>query len=809
MLGMGRGLRVRLAATMTAVTIAALIALSVAYTLEFRSTAASLRETSDAAVKDALMAAAGQRARSSAEALAAMSAHSLARGDFQPIADMADAAVGDQGTGRVTIFGADGHIIHDRSGTGGSGESDSGSREPPRNVAMQAIADKAPTVEAGERFVLAAAPVMADGQALGAVLIQQSLENARQDVAAVAATLADVSGSASRRLLINGVLVTLALSLASAVAGLFAANGLARPLSAMTAVMSRLAGGDEAAAIPGLDRHDEIGEMARSLTAIRDSGVRAARVRTALDNASSLVLMTDRDGLIVYANKATRAYFSEIGPEVRDILPRLPAAELNGAPGGSLFPDPEAWQDRLKNLEEPTEKRIRIGARTAFVTFNPVLGTGNSRLGTVIEWRDATRQIKAEADKAERLMKERARDQAAREAEQTFQEELAVFVQAAAAGDLSQRLKVEGRAGLMLQLAEGMNQLVSSVKAALDEIVVVNAALAAGDLTARVNGDYGGEFKRLKDDTNVATIKTAEVVDQLLEGTSAIKSATEQLAIGAKDLSARTEEQVASLEEMAASIRQMSVTVKQNAENAQKAQELASTARDVAENGGDVAHRAVAAVERIDDSAAKISEIVSVIDEIAFQTNLLALNAAVEAARAGDAGRGFSVVAEEVRALAQRSSQASKEIKTLITGSTAHVKHGVELVGKAGVALAQIVTSVKRVSEFVSEIAAASQEQAEGVRQVDDTVTQLEGVTQKNASLVEESTASLNAVDQQVDEILKVTSFFRVGEDGARRLRSRLAQQVDNGQADLPLAPIEGKDRAGPARWTAGRWKGF
>jgi methyl-accepting chemotaxis protein len=222
---------------------------------------------------------------------------------------------------------------------------------------------------------------------------------------------------------------------------------------------------------------------------------------------------------------------------------------------------------------------------------------------------------------------------------------------------------------------------------------------------------------------------------------------------------------------MAAAIRQMSATVRQNADNAQTANQLMVQARQAAESGGQVAVSAVEAVAKIQESSSRIADIVGLIEEIAFQTNLLALNAAVEAARAGDAGRGFAVVAAEVRALAGRAGQASKEIKSLITSSGSHVTRGVDLVNKAGQSLNDIVSSVKRVAEIVSEIAAASREQSDGVQQVDLSVNEMETVTQKNAALVEESTASLNAVDQQIESLLEVVSFFSTGEEAAARRR--------------------------------------
>jgi methyl-accepting chemotaxis protein len=293
-------------------------------------------------------------------------------------------------------------------------------------------------------------------------------------------------------------------------------------------------------------------------------------------------------------------------------------------------------------------------------------------------------------------------------------------------------------------------------------------------------------------------VEWADVTDQLkveaeiVEGVTSIKAATVQLTAGSQDLSARTEEQVASLEEMAASIRELSVTVKQNADNAQQANQLALAARGAAEGGGEVATSAVSAMGEIEQSSQRIAEIVGLIDEIAFQTNLLALNAAVEAARAGDAGRGFAVVAAEVRSLAQRSSQASKEIKGLISTSNGHVKRGVELVSRAGSSLGEIVTSVKKVADIVSEIAAASQEQSAGVQEVDDSVTAMEGVTQKNAALVEESTASVNSVDRQMEQLSRAVKYLRTGGEGkehARGLQDDLTQRLGGEAGKAPPAP--------------------
>ncbi|MFM9844483.1 MAG: methyl-accepting chemotaxis protein [Dongiaceae bacterium] len=290
---------------------------------------------------------------------------------------------------------------------------------------------------------------------------------------------------------------------------------------------------------------------------------------------------------------------------------------------------------------------------------------------------------------------------------------------------------VRDHAGRIVQYI-GTLQDVTDIKSTEDELQRANA--------------------QLKETSN----QLAHVVDQAIDSVAAIKRSTARLGNGAADLSARTEEQVANLAEMAAAVRQLSVTVRHNADNAQQANQLALAARSAAESGGTVSTAAVQAMGNIETSSGRIAEIVGLIEEIAFQTNLLALNAAVEAARAGDAGRGFAVVAAEVRTLAQRTAQASKEIKSLIGESARQVRHGVDLVAKAGGALGDIVGSVKRVADIVAEIASASREQSGGVQQVDDSVSQMESVTQKNAALVEQTTAALGAVDRQMEELLTV-----------------------------------------------------
>jgi methyl-accepting chemotaxis protein len=288
--------------------------------------------------------------------------------------------------------------------------------------------------------------------------------------------------------------------------------------------------------------------------------------------------------------------------------------------------------------------------------------------------------------------------------------------------------------------------------------------LSEGDLTFRLPDDFPEAYTQIRDDFNSAISGLHETIRAIAEATREVSNAAAEISTSTTDLSQRTEEQAASLEETSASMEEISVTVKRNAENAQHANTLTKGTWDVAERGGKVVSEAVSAMARIEDSSSKISDIISVIDEIARQTNLLALNAAVEAARAGEAGRGFAVVASEVRSLAQRSSQAAKDIKDLIVNSSGQVRDGVDLVNRAGTALNEIVGSIRQVADIVSEIANASSEQASGLDQVTKALHQMDEATQQNSALVEENAATAKTLEDQQGSMSERVNLFRIGE---------------------------------------------
>ena len=373
-------------------------------------------------------------------------------------------------------------------------------------------------------------------------------------------------------------------------------------------------------------------------------------------------------------------------------------------------------------------------------------------------------------DKLRMEAEQRAADEAQRQAEAeearrqvTIVEEVAEVARAAGQGNLDRRIDLTGKDGFLLNLCEGVNTLVALTEVALKDVAGVLAAVAEGDLTKRITNPYGGLFDQLKGDVNKTAEKLFEIVTNINSSAGQINGAAGEVSAGSADLSQRSEQQASALEETAASMEELASTVRQNAANAQQANQLAAGAREVAAGGGQVVADAVDAMGRIEASSQKIGDIVGMIDEIAFQTNLLALNAAVEAARAGDAGKGFAVVAQEVRNLAQRSAQASKEIKGLIGESTGQVKTGADLVKGAGKTLEEILGSVKRVADIVAEIAAASTEQASGIDQVNAAVSQMDEMTQQNAALVEESAAAAHALEDQAAELTRLMAFFNVG----------------------------------------------
>nr|MBO2514172.1 hypothetical protein [Gammaproteobacteria bacterium] len=461
------------------------------------------------------------------------------------------------------------------------------------------------------------------------------------------------------------------------------------------------------------------------------------RIRDALEAVSGAVMIADSGLKIIHINPAARRLFAEHEEAFRGDLPEFSAETVVGQDLMIFHRNQERIREILENLTESRTTTFKIGGRTIHLITSPIFNDEGERLGYVVEWEDRTAQVAAERDVED-------------------------LVAAAAEGDFSRRMDVSKATGFFRVLGESVNKLMDVTDRNLKEVVRVLDCLARGDLTERVEGDFRGAFAQLQQSTNSSIEQLEQLIGHVRAASDAIAGASTEIAAGNTNLSQRTEEQAASLEETASSMEEMTTTVKQNADNARQANQLAQGARDVANKGGEKVREVVSSMNAITESARKIENIISVIDGIAFQTNILALNAAVEAARAGEQGRGFAVVAGEVRTLAQRSAEAAKEIKALITDSVRNVENGSALVEEAGRTMEEIVNAIKRVTDIMSEISAASVEQSQGIEQVNATIAQLDEMTQQNAALVEQATAAASSMEEQARMLMHAVSVFRL-----------------------------------------------
>ena len=347
--------------------------------------------------------------------------------------------------------------------------------------------------------------------------------------------------------------------------------------------------------------------------------------------------------------------------------------------------------------------------------------------------------------------------------------------------------------------------LIRGINRSLGHAVEVSNAVAQGDLTKAIHVDGKDEIAQLLRAMSDMKENLVRVVSEVRDGVDSVSTASAQIAAGNQDLSSRTEQQASNLQQTAASMEQLTSTVKQSADNARQANQLANAASESAARGGQVVGEVVTTMNAITEASKRIAEIINVIDGIAFQTNILALNAAVEAARAGEQGRGFAVVAGEVRNLAQRSAQAAREIKAMITDSVQKVEAGSRLVSDAGATMNEIVTQVKRVTDLIGEITSAAVEQSSGISQVNEAVTQMDQVTQQNAALVEESAAAAASLKEQADRLARAVAVFRLSHVEAQRAIARAQAGTIAGGTVKPAAVRTGsKAPAKPAAVRSG-----
>ncbi len=454
-----------------------------------------------------------------------------------------------------------------------------------------------------------------------------------------------------------------------------------------------------------------------------------------------------------------------ISRELRDMLLWHDAGKIAAAMGTvskSRFGVAKTLEEMSVTLESDEDKKLMAGIQDARKPF--------------VDSSERFMALVKEGKKAEALT---LLDERMRPAQEAYLKAIDAFSKAQAE-DISLDVKeggahyasalwiMFGLLGGMVATGIGLGWWIArSITQPMDEAVKVAERVAAGDLGSTIRVTTRDETGRLLSALEAMNQNLVRIVGTVRASSDSIATGSAQIASGNADLSQRTEEQASALEQTAASMEQLSSTVKQNADNASQANQLAMGASTVALRGGEMVGQVVDTMKGINDSSKKIAEIINVIDGIAFQTNILALNAAVEAARAGEQGRGFAVVASEVRTLAQRSAEAAKEIKGLITTSVERVEQGTTLVDQTGATMQEIVTAIRRVTDIMGEINSASTEQSAGVSQVGEAVSQMDQVTQQNAALVEESAAAAESLKQQARQLVDAVAVFKLGRAAA------------------------------------------
>lgn len=597
-------------------------------------------------------------------------------------------------------------------------------------------------------------------------------------------------------------------------AAVFFRQGLSTPLRRIAETAAALAAGDCTAPVAGTARRDEIGRIARATQAVQEHVSQVTRdtresmmPAAGFSAASTALMMIDAEGVVTHANPALRSIWAGDDPTqqaITDIWPDL--AEIVG------------W---LEAPEAPLSSEIRLEGALYALCATAVRDAAGMVLGAVIEITDVTQsrlnaavlaaldanQVRADFDAEGKFLSAneglwsmagtstaelsgRSMDTMLACGDPDWRMALsrgkAVFGIFEVVGASGQQGKVDG--GLVpvldsrgevtriillgkditqtdraLQNAEAeRHELEAQQQLVVDTIRQSLKQLSNGDLTVRIETQFSENHKSLRMDFNDAMEKLERALGEVSTNANAITGEAGDISSAADDLSKRTEHQAATLEETAAALAQITASVSSAAQGAQNANTVVTEARQYAEQSGDVVREAVAAMGEIEASSDQISRIIGVIDDIAFQTNLLALNAGVEAARAGDAGRGFAVVASEVRALAQRSSEAAREINGLISASGSHVKRGVELVGNAGDALERIVDSVGGIAAHVGDIAASAKEQATGLDEINSAMSQLDQVTQQNAAMFEETTAASHALSREAEALRATMGRFSI-----------------------------------------------
>ena len=585
--------------------------------------------------------------------------------------------------------------------------------------------------------------------------------------------------------------------------------------------------------------------FARDVTETARQALRGHRASEALDTITAAVMMVDRDFVVTGVNRATQVLLERHQDSFRKLWPSFDPARIVGMNIDTFHKNPAHQRRMLANESMlPHRTDISVGDVKFALTVSASHDEAGTYDGNILEWMDVT-ELRTQQGQLTAMDRSQAviqfgTDGAILHANGNFLKTLgytleeirgqhhAIFVDPAQRGTAEYKAfwdklgRGEFDAGVYKRIAKDGSEVwiqasynpvldqngrpfrvvkyatdvtaqvvaAEALKRAVLETQAIVSAARSQDLSKRIDlAGKSGEIGELCGGVNGMLDTMSGVLATLSESCGTISVAAREIAMGNTDLSQRTEEQASSLEETSASLEELTSTVRQNADNAQQANKLAASASEIAVRGGTVVSEVVRTMDGITQSSRKISDIIGVIDEIAFQTNILALNAAVEAARAGEQGRGFAVVAAEVRSLAQRSANAAKEIKALISDSVEKVDAGSKLVASAGQTMDEIVGSVKRVTDIMAEISAASQEQSGGLEQVNTAVSQMDKITQQNAALVEEAAAAAKSMEEQTDALLQMVGGFVLAE----------GQAVATAPAPRQPSPAAPKPAARPA----------
>jgi len=533
-----------------------------------------------------------------------------------------------------------------------------------------------------------------------------------------------------------GVLVAMGIALSFV-------RSIRNPIADLIKTMRRFQKNDFSEPVPHLNLANEIGEIARALDRGKHEAEASALTIAAMNQSPTMLMITDPNENITFLSASLVEMLMRMEPVFRAVKGDFAVEKMVGQHLDYYRTNPNLSRKLLVDNGDIRKVRYDIGDETILVDMAYIRADDGSTIGHTLVWRNVTAELLGQA-------------------------EVAAVVGAAQNGDFSARLPLDNKDGFVREIAVGLNNVSALVEKATTEFAEVMDAVAGADLTHTVQGDYRGVLGALKSSINGTVQRLAETVQTIQLTSADVGLAAREINMGADDLSKRTEEQASSLEETAATTEELAASVKASAQASRNAAAIADEAMKAAQIGGTIAGQAVDAMARIEGASTKISDIIRVIDDIAFQTNLLALNAAVEAARAGDDGKGFAVVASEVRTLAQRSSEAAKDISALISSSNTEVGEGVKLVRQAGEQLSQILTASKKVAATIAEISAASGEQASGIDEMSQAVAHLDEVTQQNAALSEQSAASAGSLASKIGQLNDLVTAFKTGPDDGR-----------------------------------------